>query len=173
MSDKQTKISRRKFVSATASSTFALTVVPRHVLGGPGVTPPSEKLNIACIGCGGKGDSDVNGVASQNLVALCDVDWNRGAKAFEKHPDAAKYTDFRVMLDKEKTIDAVTISTPDHVHAPAAMMAIQRGKHVYVQKPMTHSVVEAQKLMAAATAQKVATQMGNQGHASDLSLIHI
>ena len=124
----------------------------------------NEKLNIACIGVGGKGGSDVGGVSSENIVALCDVDDQRAAKSFDKHPNAKKFKDFRKMLDEMgKEIDAVTISTPDHQHAVATMAAMKLGKHVYCQKPLTHDVYEARKVMEAARKMKVVTQMGNQG----------
>jgi predicted dehydrogenase len=147
----------------------AFTIVPRHVLGGPGQTPPSEKLNIACIGVGGMGANDVQSVSSENIVALCDVDWGRHtAETFAKHPGAKKYKDFRRMLDAEdKNIDAVTVSTPDHIHAVAAMAAIKRGKHVYCQKPLCHDIAEVRQLTQVARRQGVATQMGTQIHATN------
>ena len=122
------RITRRKFLAAATSIT-AFTIVPRHVLGGPGQTPPSEKLNIACIGVGGKGYDNVRNVSTENIVALCDVDKERGAAAFEMFPDAKRYSDYRRMLDREgKSIDAVVVTTPDHVHIPASVMAMQMGK---------------------------------------------
>jgi predicted dehydrogenase len=127
-----------------------------------------RKLNIACIGVGGKGASDVNGVASENIVALCDVDEKRGAQTFKKYPNAKRYQDFRKMLlEMDDQIDAVTVSTPDHMHFTAAMMAIKMGKHVFVQKPLTHTVAEAREIAEAARKHKVATQMGIQGHAAN------
>ncbi|MEH6408179.1 MAG: Gfo/Idh/MocA family oxidoreductase [Leeuwenhoekiella sp.] len=166
-----TSASRRSFVkkSAIASSIF---IVPRHVLGGLGYTAPSDQLNIAAIGAGGKGRSDilnasVNG--RERIVALCDVDFSGSASAsVESFPKAKLYHDYRVMLEKEKDIDAVTISTPDHVHGPAASFAMQRGKHVYVQKPMTHNIREARILTQMARDKKVVTQMGNQGGSNSL-----
>ena len=122
-------------------------------------TPPSEKLNVAGIGVSGRGADDVNAMAGENLVALCDVDWKRGAGAFEKYPGAKRYRDFRRMLEKEKSLDAVVVATPDHVHFHASMAAIQRGKHVYCEKPLTHSVWEARTLAEAAREHGVATQM--------------
>ena len=164
---KNRKISRREFLGS-AAATAAFTIVPRHVLGGAGHVPPSEKLNIAGIGVGGQGASDLGNVSSQNIVALCDVDWRHAAGTFNRYPNARKYRDFRKMLDKEdKNVDAVVVATPDHVHAPASMAAIRRGKHVYCEKPLTHSVYEARKVAEAARAHKVATQMGNQGQASE------
>jgi predicted dehydrogenase len=161
------KISRRDFIGAAATAA-AFTIVPRHVLGGPRHIPPSEKLNIAGIGVGGQGAGDLGNVSSQNIVALCDVDWRHAAGTFRRYPKASQYRDFRKMLDKEdKNIDAVVVATPDHIHAPASMAAIKRGKHVYCEKPLTHSVYEARKVAEAAREHKVATQMGNQGQASE------
>lgn len=161
------EISRRDFIRA-AGTVAAFTVVPRHVLGGPRNIPPSEKLNIAGIGVGGRGSGDISAVSSQNIVALCDVDWKNAGGTFRRYPDVKKYKDFRRMLDKEdKNIDAVVVATPDHVHAVASMAAIKRNKHVYCEKPLTHSVYEARMLAEAARKHKVATQMGNQGQASE------
>jgi len=161
------KISRRDFMGAAAAAA-AFTIVPRHVLGGPRHIPPSEKLNIAGIGIGGRGASVLRELESQNIVALCDVDWSRAAGTFRRYPDVVKYRDFREMLDKEdKNIDAVTVATPDHIHAVASMAAIKRGKHVYCEKPLTHSVYEARMVAEAAREHKVATQMGNAGQASE------
>jgi predicted dehydrogenase len=164
---RQSQVTRRRFLGGVAAAA-AFTIVPRHVLGGPGRTPPSEKLNIACIGVGGMGASDVQSVSSENIVALCDVDWGKHtAESFAKHPEAKKYKDFRRMLDAEdKNIDAVTVSTPDHIHAVAAMAAIKRGKHVYCQKPLCHDIAEVRQLTEAARRQGVATQMGTQIHAT-------
>lgn len=142
-------------------------VVPRHVLG-RGFVPPSDRLNIACIGVGGRGAWNVRGVASETLVAFCDVDDERAADTYRAFPDVPRYKDFRVMLEREeKRIDAVVISTPDHTHAPAAMMAIQMGKHVYCEKPLTRTIYEARRLAEAAREKGVVTQMGNQGHAGE------
>jgi predicted dehydrogenase len=130
-----------------------------------GFKSPNEKLNIAAIGAGGKGESDIAGCASENIVALTDPDAKRAAKTFAAHPNAPKYTDFRRMFDKETAnIDAVLVSCPDHMHATAAMWAMERGKHVYCQKPLTRTVWEAQQLTEAAEKFGVATQMGNQGY---------
>ena len=130
----------------------------RRVLGA------NDRLNIAAIGAGGKGAVDIAGCDSQNIFALCDVDDKNAADTYKKYPDAKRYKDYRVMLEKEKSIDAVTISTPDHMHFPAAMMAMKLRKHVYCQKPLTHTIEEARRLTEAARKYKVATQMGNQGH---------
>ncbi|MFC1561552.1 Gfo/Idh/MocA family protein [candidate division KSB1 bacterium] len=172
-------ISRRSFIGKTAAAAAAFTIVPRHVLGGPGQIAPSDKLNIACVGVGGKGSSDIESVSMENVVALCDVDDTQmdGFVTYARRSEnpglmdtfmkAHKYRDFRVMLEKERSIDAVVVSTPDHNHAVIAMTAIQMGKHVYVQKPLTHNVYEARMLTKAAKEYNVATQMGNQGHANE------
>ncbi|SHK91911.1 Tat (twin-arginine translocation) pathway signal sequence [Rhodothermus profundi] len=161
------RISRRRFLGTVASAGAAFMVVPRHVLG-RGFVPPSDRLNIACIGVGGRGAWNVRGVASETLVAFCDVDDERAADTYRAFPDVPRYKDFRVMLEREeKRIDAVVISTPDHTHAPAAMMAIQMGKHVYCEKPLTRTIYEARRLAEAAREKGVVTQMGNQGHAGE------
>ncbi len=161
------KISRRDFMGAAAAVTV-FTIVPRSVLGGRRNIAPSEKLNIAGIGVSGRGSGDLQAVESQNIVALCDVDWKHAAGTFRRYPNARKYKDFRIMLDKEdKNIDAVVVATPDHVHAVASMAAIKRDKHVYCEKPLTHTVYEARMIAKAAREHKVATQMGNQGQAEE------
>jgi len=161
-----TNKSRRKFIknSALASSLF---IVPRHVLGGQGYTSPSDKLNLAGIGLHGKGQSDIlhSSVGGrENVVALCDV--HQGAygaqQAAKNFPNAKFYTDYREMLDKED-LDGVTISTPDHTHANISKVAMEKGIHVYVQKPLTHNVKEARMLTELARKHKIVTQMGNQG----------
>jgi len=130
--------------------------------------PPDRKLRIAAIGCGGKGTSDIDNSTSEEIVALCDVDWDRAKKTFEKHPDVPKFKDYRKMLrEMGDKIDAVTISTPDHMHYPQAMLAMEMGKHVYVQKPMAHTVWECRRMAEAARQYGVVTQMGNQGHAGE------
>ncbi len=162
---KSLSLSRRAFLKHTASAAGAVTIIPRHVLGGAGHTPPSERLNIASIGAGGRAGDNLKNISHHaNIVALCDVDEQRAAEAFKRWPDAAKYKDYRVMLEKHNDIDAVLIGTPDHVHATATLTAMELGKHVYVEKPMAHTIAETRKLVAAAKRYKVATQMGNQGH---------
>jgi len=161
------KTPRRQFLKTTALVTSAVSIVPRHVLGGPGEKSPSEKLNIAAVGVGGMGRSNLKRCAAENIVALCDVDANYAAKTFAEYPKAKVYRNFREMLDQQKDIDAVIVATPDHSHAIVALAAMRAGKHVYVQKPMTHSVQEARLLTEAAREHKVATQMGNQGHSGD------
>ena len=128
----------------------------------------NERLNVACIGCGGQGESDHNGVRGDgvNIVALCDVDSVRARNVFNAHPNVTKYTDFRQMFDKQRDIQAVVVATPDNTHFHAAAMAIQRGKHVYCEKPLTHDVWEARQLRELTVKQRVATQMGNQGTSS-------
>jgi len=162
---KQSTITRRQFVAAAGTALATVTIVPRFVVARSGETPPSEKLNIAGIGVGGMGRGDLEAVSSQNIVALCDVDTNRAAGTFKRFPQAKIYRDFRKMFDEmEKQIDAVVVATPDHTHAVAAMAAIRRGKHVYCEKPLAHSVHEVRQLMNAAKEHEVVTQLGNQGH---------
>ena len=132
---------------------------------------PNERLNVASIGAGGMAFGDLEGAAGDdedNIVALCDVDWERGSRGFDQWPKATRYKDYRVMLDKQgNEIDAVIVAIPDHMHAFGAMAAMQLGKHVYVEKPLTHSIWEARQLLKAARKYRVATQMGNQGHSSE------
>jgi len=205
-------ISRRAFLTATATTAAAAMIVPRHVLG-RGFVPPSDTLNIAGIGVGGMGRANLINLASQNIVALCDVDWGYAGRALDKLdadiqrlttrldqptpeappgqppvefdrvkaearldgmirlkdqlPRAKRHQDYRDMLEHQKDIDAVFVATPDHMHAPIALAAMDLGKHVYVQKPLTWSVDEARRLARRAKETKVATQMGNQGHSLD------
>lgn len=144
------------------------TIVPRHVLGGDGVVPPSEKLSIAGIGIGGQGAVNLHEMAGENIAALVDVDFDKAAGIFKTYPGAERFKDYRVMLDKVgKHIDAVMIATPDHMHAPIAMAAMRAGKHVYCEKPMAHSVEEARLMTRTAKERGVVTQMGQAGHASE------
>jgi predicted dehydrogenase len=160
-------ISRRSFMKASAA-VAALTIVPRDVLGGEGKPSANEKLGIAGVGVGGMGGSNLAACESESIVALCDVDaGGYGAKTCGKYAKAKTYKDFRVMLDRQNGIDAVIVATPDHTHAVIAMAAIERGKHVYVQKPLAHSVYEARMMTEAARKRRVMTQMGNQGHSGD------
>ena len=168
MNESRKTTSRREFLQRTAGAVTAFTIVPRHVLAGSGRTAPSDKLNIAIIGPGGRGGASVNGCSGENIVALCDVDSRRAGKAFEDHPGAKNYRDFRKMLDEmDNKIDAVAVCTPDHTHAVAALDAIRRGKHVYCEKPLAHSIYEIRGLMKAAHEHNVVTQLGNQGHSFD------
>jgi len=207
-------VTRRKFIQTTATGAAAFTIVPRYVLG-RGMTPPSDLLNIAGVGIGGMGRANLIALASQNITALCDVDWDYAGKAFERlgtdiehlqaridNPPASgqaqsqtrtglnsttpeqqlasmkrlytehwskakRYKDYREMFEKQKDIDAVVVATSDHMHTPIALAAMELGKHVYVQKPLTWSVAEARALARKAKETKVATQMGNQGHSSN------
>ena len=170
--------SRRNFIKQSAMAAAAFTIIPRFALG-KGYIAPSDTLYIAGIGAGGKGESDLTGFAGSpdgktkgnpkaKIAFLCDVDDRQAADSIKNFPNAVYYKDFRVMLDKEaKNIDAVSVSTPDHTHAVAAMAAMQRGKHVYVQKPLTHDIFEARMLTEAAKKYKVVTQMGNQYASAD------
>lgn len=163
--NKKSNSSRRQFIKTGAVAASSFFIVPRHVLG-KGYISPSDKLNLAAIGSGGKGRSDIinawnNG--AENIVALCDVDTGQCADVIKKFPKAKIYSDFRKMLEEQKDIDAVTISTPDHVHGIAAMAAMQMGKHVFVQKPLTHNLYEARRLTEYARNNSIVTQMGNQG----------
>ncbi|MEM7392356.1 MAG: Gfo/Idh/MocA family oxidoreductase, partial [Verrucomicrobiota bacterium] len=139
----------------------------RHVLGGPEHTPPSEKLNIAGIGIGGMGRSNLRNCEKEQIAALCDVDHNYAKKTFDRYPQAKRYTDYRQMLDEQKEIDAVVIATPDHTHAVISMAAMEAGKHVYCQKPLTRDVYESRRLAEAAKKTGVITQMGIQGHSGE------
>ena len=160
------KHSRRRFLRNSSMAAAGFFIVPRHVIG-RGHLAPSDKLNIAAIGAGGKGRSDIEEFVKSgkvNIVALCDVDDRQAAEARKTHPNAKYFKDFRELLDKEnKNIDAVSVSTPDHTHAIATLAAMQLGKHVYTQKPLTHNIYEARVLTEAAKRYKVVTQMGNQG----------
>jgi predicted dehydrogenase len=161
---------RRQFLRTTGTAIAGFMIVPRHAVAGSGQTPPSERLNIAGIGVGGQGESDLNEFAKYqtNIVALCDVDSVRCANTFKKFPDAKRYRDFRKMFDEmDKQIDAVLVATPDHFHAVAAMAALKHGKHLYCEKPLAHSLHEVRALMKAAKDHKVVTQLGNQGHSFD------
>ena len=162
--------STRRTLLRAAAAGLAATIVPRHVLGGQGQTPPSERINLAGVGAGGMGGGDIATLARLgcNVVALCDVDDSRAAGTYQAHPNARRYKDFREMIDREaRNIDAVTIGTPDHIHAVAAMAAIRAGKHVYVQKPLTRTLHECREVTRAAQAARVVSSMGNQGHATE------
>jgi predicted dehydrogenase len=197
-------IDRRTFIRNVGLAASAFTIVPRHVLGGPLHIAPSDRVNIAGVGVGGMGRVNLAALSTQNIVALCDVDWGYVDARFsqipsqieastrriqqlpdaeqrtraqtqiddlqrlkEKAPGAARYTDYREMLEKQKDIDAVLVATPDHTHAVIALAAMDLGKHVYVQKPLAWSVEECRRLAQRARETKVVTQMGNQGHSSD------
>lgn len=155
---------RRTFLMGALALTAGCATTGKR---GPRAMSPNDKLNVAGIGVGGKGQSDIHECRSENIVALCDVDENMLLRAKEMFPNAATYSDYRVMLDKHPEIDAVTVSTPDHAHAHAALTAMSRGKHVYVQKPMAHNIYEARVMTEAARKYGVVTQMGNQGHSGE------
>jgi len=162
---------RRDFIKKSAAALAGFYIVPRHVIGGPGFKAPSDKLRIAGIGVGGKGYSDIKSFydsGNADIAFLCDVDDKRAERSVKEHPKAKYYRDYREMLEKEhNNFDAVSVSTPDHNHAVQAMAAMQLGKHVYVQKPLTHDIYEARMLTEAAEKYKVVTQMGNQGASGD------
>ncbi len=162
------KVSRRSFLKNATLASAAITIVPSHTVSGLGHKAPSDKLNIAGIGIGGKGHPNIKGMATENIVALCDVDWKYADVCFKDFPKAQRYKDWRRMYDEMgKSIDAVMVATADHTHALISAHAIAMGKHVYCQKPLTHSVYES-RLLSRLTAQyKVATQMGNQGNSGD------
>ncbi len=169
MFDQNPPNSRRDFLKKAAVAATAFYIVPRHVLG-KGYLAPSDKLNVGGIGCGGKGRVDLNGVwnnGSENIAALCDVDDRQVAWAREKWPQAKFYKDYRQMLDAEKNLDAVTVTTADHTHGVITMAAMQRGKHVYVQKPLAQNIQEVRAMTEGARRYKVVSQMGNQGASGD------
>ena len=155
------KLTRREFLGATAAAT-AFSILPEGVLGAGG-----NRLNIAGIGVGNRGAKVLSACETENIVALCDVDHKYAAETFEKYPKARKYADYRRMFDQmEDDIDAVVIGTPDHTHAAMSMAAMERGMHVYCEKPLTHTVWEARQVMQKARETGVTTQMGNQGHSN-------
>lgn len=159
---------RRRFLKGAGACLAAFHIGPSHLLGGPAGLAPSDKLNVACVGIGGRGRASVDGCAGHNIVALCDVDDRQVGDVFEKYPGAKRFKDYRKMLDAmEKEIDAVTIGVPDHCHAVIAMDAMRRGKHVYCEKPLAHSIREVRALMKSARDHKVIAQLGNQGHSQD------
>ncbi len=161
---------RREFLKGAAGAggaVAAFTIIPSGILGAPAGKAPSDKLNIAGIGVGGMGGGNIRNCSRENIVAFCDVDHRYAAKTFKRYPKAKVYTDYRKMLEKQKDIDAVVIATPDHTHAVITMAAIQAGKHVYTQKPLTHDVYEARMLAKAAKEAKIISQMGIQGHSGE------
>jgi len=162
------KVSRRAFLGTGAATAAAITILPSNTIAGLGHRAPGDKLNIAAVGIGGMGHGNLKNLKSENIIGLCDVDWKYADNCFKEFPEAKKYKDWRVMYDQlGKSIDAVLIATADHTHAIIASHAITMGKHVYCQKPLTHSVYESRLLTKLADKYKVATQMGNQGSSAE------
>lgn len=164
-----TNISRRSFLQRGSAAALGLTIVPNTILGkSHGYTAPSDKLNIAGIGIGGMGAANLRNMETENIVALCDIDWKYAKNTFDKYPNAKRYWDYRKMYDElGKSIDAVMVATADHTHAIVTADAMTMGKHAYVQKPLTHSVYESRLLTKLADKHKVATSMGNQGSSGE------
>jgi predicted dehydrogenase len=160
------RVSRRHFLRGTTAGLAAVSIVPGHILGLNGAPPPSEKLNLAFIGVGGRGRTNLDELAKTcNVVAFCDLDDRRCADTLKKYPSVRRFRDYRKMLDEiGKEFDGVMIATPDHTHSVIAMRAMKMKKHVYCEKPLAHSIFEVRSLMAAARENKVVTQLGNQGH---------
>ncbi|MGQ9591159.1 MAG: Gfo/Idh/MocA family protein [Planctomycetota bacterium] len=168
MSRSQRSMSRRRFLKRAAAGIALFEIAPSGLFGGPNGRAPNDKLGVACIGVGNRGEASVMACKDENIVGLADVDDRLAKTAYERFPSAKKYRDFRKMLDElDRSIDAVTVGTPDHTHAVAAIEAIRRGKHVYCEKPLAHSIHEVRALMKAAREAKVVTQLGNQGHSFD------
>ncbi len=168
MKNKRKSMSRRKFIGGSMAAAATVSIVPRHVLGGVGYKAPSDTLNIAGVGIGGMGASNLSRMKQENIVALCDVDWKYSKHVFDEYPNAKKFWDWREMYDKmSNDIDAVMVATADHSHAIVAANGMTLGKHIYLQKPLTHSVYESRLMTKLAAKYKVATQMGNQGASGD------
>ncbi|MBL7039647.1 MAG: Gfo/Idh/MocA family oxidoreductase [Pirellulaceae bacterium] len=167
MTSPENRMKRRDFLqkSLASAALAGFAIVPRHVLGGVGYVPPSEKLNIAGVGAGGRGYEDLVAVESENIVALCDVDDKRAAPTYERFPKARRYHDFRKLLDwEEKNIDAVVVASTDHTHIPVSVMAMKMGKHVYCEKPLGRDIHEVRVATKVARRYGLATQMGNGAH---------
>jgi predicted dehydrogenase len=162
------KISRRGFIGTAAATAAGITVLPSNTIAGLGHKAPSDKLNIAAVGIGGMGFANLKNMETDNIVALCDVDWKYSSKVFDHFPNAKKYWDWRKMYDEMgKSFDAVLCATADHSHAAVTANAITMGKHVYTQKPLTHSVYESRLLTKLAKKYNIASQMGNQGSSGE------
>ena len=163
-----TTLPRREFLKKAATAGLAFTIVPSHVISGLGYTAPSDKLNIVGVGVGGKGLQNLTAMNTENIIGLCDIDWNYSQRCFETFPKAKKYYDWRVMFEElGDEMDAVLVATADHTHAAVAATAMTMNKHVFCQKPLTHSVYESRLLTKLAQQYPVATQMGNQGNSGD------
>jgi len=161
-------IDRRSFIRTTAAATAGFIILPSHVISGLGHRMPSDKLNIVGVGVGGRGGGVIRACSSENIVALCDVDWKYASGIFNEFPDAKKYYDWRIMFDELKdSFDAVVVGTADHTHAIISLNAMKLGKHVYCEKPLTHSVWESRQMAETAKKYRVATQMGNQGNSGE------
>jgi predicted dehydrogenase len=163
-------VSRRSFLGTTAIAAAGITIIPSHAVAGLGHKAPSDKLNIVGVGVGGMGFANLKNLEAENIIGLCDVDWKYTGDngVFDRFPKAKKYKDWRKMYDEMgKDFDAVVVATADHTHAIIAATAITMGKHVYVQKPLTHTVYESRLLTKLAAKYKVATQMGNQGSSGE------
>ena len=157
--------SRRDFLKKTALVASGVTILPSHSISGLGYKAPSDKMNIVGVGVGGKGLGNLKPMVTENIIGLCDVDWKYSEDCFNEFPDARKYWDWRKMFDElGDSIDGVMVATPDHTHAIVAAAAIEMGKHVFCQKPLTHSIYESRLLTRLAAKHKVSTQMGNQGN---------
>lgn len=157
--------SRRKFIKKTMIAGAGFTIVPSFTVSGLGHKAPSDKMNIVGVGVGGKGHPNLKAMNTENIIGLCDVDWKYAANCFKSFPDAKRYYDWRKMFDElGKSIDGVMVATPDHTHAIVAATALTMDKHLYCQKPLTHSIYESRLLTKLAAERKVATQMGNQGN---------
>lgn len=163
-------VSRRDFLAASSAAILGFTIIPRQVLGAPGQPPPSARLNVGCIGIGGRGAvlaKILKEMPNVRISALCDVDTVRAGDVVKDYSSLPFYKDYRVMLEKEKGLDAVVISTPDHTHAPISLMAMKLGKHVYCEKPLVHTIEEARLMAQVAADTKTVTQMGNWGHSGE------
>ena len=160
-------ITRRTFLGTAASAAAGFTILPSNVIAGLGHKAPSDKLNIAGIGVGGQGYNNLRNLETENIVALCDVDWDYAENTFKRWPKATTYKDYRVMLEQQNDIDAVMIATPDHSHALPAVLAMREGKHVFLQTPLTHSIYESRILSDLTGRYGVSTQMGNQGNSGE------
>ena len=165
---KKKKVSRQTKLNDAFTNVLGLTIIPSYVISRPGHKAPSDKLNIAGIGVGGYGYNNLRNMETENIVALCDVDWDyAGNNSFKRWPLAKQHKDFRLMFEQQKDIDAVVIATPDHTHALPALMAIREKKHVFLQTPLTHSIYESRILKDAAQRYEVATQMDNHGNSGE------
>jgi predicted dehydrogenase len=164
----KTSVSRRAFLGTTAAAAAGITILPSNVIAGLGHKAPSDKLNILGVGVGGRGSSVLKGMDTENIIGLCDVDFKYSKGVFDRYPNAKVYKDWRKMYDElGKSADAVMIATADHTHAITAAHAMTMGKHIYCEKPLTHTVYESRLLTKLADKYQLATQMGNQGSSNE------